>query len=164
MMIRIEHPDFVSRRLKVEAAGWWRAPRLYQRGVPVPASRGVYLVTTDAGETAPIRMRWDFIDPVPRLRLGQRTLTLARPLRWYEYLWLGLPLLLALECGALGALVGAFAKPCNGQIFRRQTQPWRRYLFTALLGIAAVAICTFLVLLLRLLLHRWSHNAWLLGG
>jgi len=165
MMIRIEHPDFVSRRLKVETAGWWRAPRLYQRGVPVPASRGVYLVTTDAGETAPIRMRWDFIDPVPRLRLGQRTLTLARPLRWYEYLWLGLPLLLlAFKGGVVGGLIGALAMHCNGQLFRRQTLPGRRYLLTGLLSLGAIAIFAFLALLLRAVLHRWVHGAWLLGG
>lgn len=164
MMIRIEHPDFVSRRLKVEVAGWWRAPRLYQRGVPVSAHRGVYLVTTDSGETAPIRLRWDFIDPVPRVRLGQRTLTLARPLRWYEYLWLGLPLLLILNGGLLGGLVGVFSMHCNGQLFRHQTLPWRRYLLTGLLSAGSIAIFTFLALLLRAVLHRWIHATWLLGG
>lgn len=155
MMIAIEHPEYVSRRLKVETAGWWHGPRLYQRGVPVPARRGLHLVTTDSGETAPVRLRWNFIDPVPRVRLGQRTLRLARPLRWFEYLWLGLPLILVLSDGVVGGLIGACTLHCNGLLYRQQTVPWRRYLVTGACSAGAIAIGSFLSLLLRTLLHHW---------
>jgi len=35
-----------------------------------------------------------------------QTITLVSPLRWYEYAWMSLPLLLVFAGGALGALFG----------------------------------------------------------
>jgi len=41
----------------------------------------------------------------------------VRPLYWYEYGWMALPILLAFAGGGLGALVGLGAAHLNSRIF-----------------------------------------------
>lgn len=149
MKARVEHPDFVQRRLKVESAGWWRRPRLYQDGLRVMPRRGVHLLTSDRGDTTPARLRYDYLDPMPVLRLGRQDIRLLRPFAWYDYLWLCLPLWLVWLGGVTGLLVGALAAHTNGLLFRSEQSLLRRYAWTAGVDLAALLILLFLKVVLR---------------
>ena len=63
-----------------------------------------------------------------------------RPLYWYEYGWMALPILLAFAGGGLGALVGLGAAHLNSRIFWSDRAVWLRYVLTALVSLAAVGV------------------------
>jgi hypothetical protein len=152
MKVRVEHPDFMRRRLKVASAGWWGGPQLFQDGARVMSRRGVHLVTTDSGDSAAVRLRYDFVDPMPSLRIGRQIVHLLRPFHPLQYLWLCLPVLLVLVSGLPGLLVGLAAAHTNGLLFRAQEDPRRAYAHTGLASLAALLIAVFLSTLL--------HAAW----
>lgn len=58
-------------------------------------------------------------------------------LRWHEYLWAGLPLLLVLVGGAIGGLVGATAANYNVKLFRSDTPKVTKYVLTGLISLMA---------------------------
>ena len=71
-------------------------------------------------------------------------------LRWYQHIWLALPFILLLFGGAIGGACGGAAWTINGWVFRRTEHPMRRYLWTGLISLTAVAaFLTFIFLALR---------------
>lgn len=61
-------------------------------------------------------------------------------LRWLEYLWAGLPLLLILFGGAIGGFVGAVATSYNVRLFRSNASRARKYLLSGLILLMALLI------------------------
>lgn len=120
MLLAVSHRDFVSRRLQVQPAGWLCPPRLLVDGVEVrrQARRGLFFsVQDDVGQPVEIRLGHRFLDPYPSCRIAGQPVALAPPLTWYQYAWLGLPLLL-LGGGAFGGALGALAARLNGLVMR----------------------------------------------
>ena len=85
-----------------------------------------------------------WLDAVPKVEMGQETLESARPLTWFEYLWIGLPMALVLAGGALGVLVGITAVYSGARIFLGRRSTLSKYGLSALVSVAAVL--AFLVL------------------
>jgi hypothetical protein len=100
------------------------------------------------------RLRSNGIDPVPRLEVDGKAIELARPLKWYEYLWIGLPVLLIFAGGALGALIGLTATYCNAHVLRSERGVASRYALTALVSISATAAFIALAAILQILIRR----------
>jgi hypothetical protein len=53
-----------------------------------------YVVAADSGQEPPVKVVYNFLDPIPKLKIGAGTFTLADPLKWYEYVWIGVPMFL----------------------------------------------------------------------
>ncbi len=70
---------------------------------------------------------------------------LARPLTWFEYLWICLPIVFVLTGGALGLLVGITAIYSGARIFRGRRSTISKYGLSAIVSVAAVL--AFLVLI-----------------
>jgi hypothetical protein len=75
-------------------------------------------VVSDSGSEVLVKIKYNLVDPIPNLSIDDQPVKLAEPLRWYEYGWSGLPILLMFVGGALGGLVGGYATVLNGRIFR----------------------------------------------
>ena len=145
MRLPINHPDFVGQGLSVETGSLVRGPRLLRDGVPLSGVRGRYKVQTNRGAEAELLLRNPlFFDPVPRLRYGSETIHLARPLAWYEYLWIGLPLLLIFIGGFFGAISGMIATYFSARLLRSSQPAIVRYALSG--GVSLVAVVVFLVL------------------
>jgi Zn-dependent protease len=67
------------------------------------------------------------LDPIPKVKIGEETVELAKPLQWYEYAWIGVPKLLVFAGGALGGFVGAGSSAVNGRIFRSDRGALSKY-------------------------------------
>jgi YD repeat-containing protein len=87
-----------------------------------------------------VRLRGNGLDPIPKIEIAGSLIKLARPLRWYEYLWMGLPVLLVFEGGWVGALVGLAAVYSSTQIFRGDRTTTAKYALTGAISIAAVSV------------------------
>jgi Zn-dependent protease len=144
MRIPIQHAAFKSKRLSVETASFLAGPKLQLNGVVLKRKGGRYVVASDSGQELTIKVVYNFLDPIPKIGIGEEMIELAKPLQWYEYAWIGVPMLLVFVGGALGGFVGAGSTVVNGRIFRSDRGAVSKYALAAVTSITGAAI--FLVL------------------
>jgi hypothetical protein len=140
MRIGIKHPAFKSKHLSVEQASFFSGPKLLLDGVVVKKEKGGYPVVSDPGQQVMIQMRYNFLDPIPTIKIGDAAIELAKPLRWFEYAWIGLPMLLVFAGGALGGFVGGGSTVVNGRIFRSKRSTVAKYALAAVTTVAGAAV------------------------
>lgn len=154
MEIPIGQDRFVGRGLAVRTAGLFTGPRLIIDGAEAKGRRRRYVVRDNSGREVTIRLRTSYVDPIPKVEVDAQVLELARRLRWHEYAWMGLPILLSLGGGALGALVGMSAVYSSARIFRSERSDVSKYGLTALISVAAVFVFLVLALSIEAALKR----------
>jgi hypothetical protein len=150
MELPITHPAFQTTRLAVETAGFFRGPRLLVNDVPAERTKRKYIVRSDNGTNVTIELKANFLDSIPKVKVGDDMLNVARPLTWYEYVWLGIPILLVFTGGALGAFVGIFAVYSSARVFRGDRGAFAKYAVTALISVSAFVIFAVLVTALQI--------------
>ena len=137
MQLAIQHPAFKEQRLVVETAHWFRGPRLLLNGTVVPKKNGRYTVAADSGAEIAIQMKYNYLDPIPKVKVGDETAELASPLKWYEYVWIGIPIVLVFSGGAIGGLVGAMGATASGRVFRSGRGSFAKYGLSAAISLGA---------------------------
>jgi hypothetical protein len=137
MQLEVTHPAFKAQRLAVETAGWFTGPKLLLNGSIAEKRKGLYTIVSDAGTGIPIKLKYSFLDPIPKLTIGEEPVELAPSLKWYEYGWLGIPVLLIFMGGAIGGFVGALAACASGRVFRSNHSTLAKYGLSALITVGA---------------------------
>ena len=139
-------PGFEGRSVTLRPAGFVSGAKLFIGETPAPKGkrRLTYRLRKNDGTWADIKLKPRLFDPVPHLECDGRRIVPVRPLHWYEYGWMALPIVLAFSGGALGALVALGAAHLNSRIFRSDRAVWLRYVLTALVSLAA-AVAFFIV-------------------
>lgn len=106
-------------------AGYFRGLKVYldsQRLKPVQKSffkrTKTYLVRDEENQLYEIKLKKRYFDAIPVLYVNGETAELAPKLKWYEYLWIFIPLLLVFG-GFFGALIGGTAAFTNSILFRK---------------------------------------------
>ena len=150
MRIEIDHPAFKRQLLAVETASVFSGPKLLMNGVVIKKEKGSYPVVSDVGDNKLIQIRYNLVDPVPRIKVDGQTFNLREPLQWYEYAWSGLPILLVFSGGALGGLVGGVATMANGRLFRSERGALAKYGLAGVITVSAVAVFFVLAIALQL--------------
>lgn len=140
MDIPIDHPSFVRRRLAVRPAGLLRGVKLLHDSSEVKGKRGRFEVRDDTDKTRVVELKGRFIDPLPVLSIDGESIDLGRPLAWYEYAWLGLPIVLVTVGGALGGALGFGAAYSSARIFRSDRSGLAKYALTGLISVSAAII------------------------
>src|SRR2546423_14334091 len=118
MDLPIKHEAFAGRGLAVRTAGFFKCPRLVIYGGEVKGKRLRFSLRDNSGQEREIRLKSNGLDPVPKVQIGGQAIELARPLAWYEYVWMGIPIALVFVGGGLGALLGLAAVYSSARIFR----------------------------------------------
>jgi hypothetical protein len=152
MRFPISRSGFEGQDLSVETAGFFGGARVLHNGNPVERRKGRFPVRSNQGQEVLIRLKSNFLDPIPKVIFGDQTIVLARPLTWYEYLWIGLPVLLVLTGGALGAIVGVVATYASARIFRSDRSAIAKYALTALVSLGALVAFAVLALVAQQLI------------
>ncbi len=135
----IAHPGFQRHSLSFRPARLFGSSAVLLDGVPVKRVKGKYIIKNDAGDDVVIQLRPSLIDPVPLVMIGTENVRLVAPLRWFEYAWVGFPVLLVFAGGALGGGIGAFAAFSNSRIFRSERSTAARYALTGLVSLVSLA-------------------------
>jgi hypothetical protein len=138
MDIPIKHQAFANRGLALRPAGLFNGPQLILDGRKVKGKRLRFSVRDNSGVSCEIRLRSNHIDPVPRVQIGDQTLELARPLAWYEYVWMSFPIILVFSGGVLGAMFGVAGVLASARIFRSDHASAAKYVLSTLFSIGAV--------------------------
>jgi hypothetical protein len=153
MELPVNAAGFSARKLSV-VTSVWRGARLFVDGAPAEGKRGAYTVRDDAGQDVAVALKNRVYDPIPLLTVGGASVELARPLAWYEYAWIGVPLLLAVNGGALGGLFGGLAFYASAHVFRSGRGAAAKYALSALLSVAAFVALVICAVILRILIRR----------
>ncbi len=90
----------------------------------------------------------------PQLEVGGKVFTFVSPLKWYEWLWSGLPVGLFMVGGFVGALLGFLALSINTKIFRSEQNDVIKYGLTGAVSFIAVAGYLIIALVISLLLGQ----------
>ena len=151
MQIEVQHPSFKTQRLTVETASWFRGPRLLVNGAVEQKKKGRYTVTSDSGAEISIQLKYNFLDPIPKIKIGDEIVELASPLKWYEYVWIGIPIVLVFSGGAIGGLVGVVAAIASGKIFRGNNGSAAKYGLSALITLGSFIAFVVLATVFQLL-------------
>ncbi|MCX6029569.1 MAG: hypothetical protein NT169_09750 [Chloroflexi bacterium] len=154
----IKLEGFEAQQLTVKPAGWVTGPKLLINGQPAPKGpkRNQLLLQRDDGTEAVAELRNSALglDPVPQLIVDGKPIHLAMLLKWYQWIWGGLPTVLVFVGGALGALCGLVAFGINARTFRSQRTNVIKYGITAGVSILAVIVYFILAVLFNLAIGR----------
>lgn len=129
---------------KIEAKiNFMTGPKLFVNGLPAPRGlrRGEMVLQRNDGR--PVYARWKpqmlGLD-VPQLNVDGQTIDLAPPLKWYQWVWSALPILIVFFGGLIGAIAGVIAFSINTGIFRSTTNETIKYVITGVISILAVIV------------------------
>lgn len=149
----VEHPFFIRQRLVVRSAGFFKGPMVLVDGVETKLVKRKGEIENDEGKLVAIELKGTFLDPIPVIVLDGQTIRLAKPLEWYEYAWMCLPILLMFMGGALGGFIGGFAAMSSSRIFRSERSTVVKYVVTGLVSVAAFLVYLLLAGFVQGLIH-----------
>jgi len=136
----INCPGFDDGALVVRTAGVFSGAKVLLNGVALKPKKDIAVVQDNNGKEVQIRINTHYIDPVPSIQIGDETLDLVRPLTWYEYVWMGLPILLMHAGGSLGGMLGLGAAYINTRIIRGSAETKVKYIQSGAVSLGA-ALC-----------------------
>lgn len=141
---RIE--GFEDRELEVNVS-FWSGPKLLIDGKPAPkgSKRGELLLTRSDGSQAVVRWQPQLLGfDVPKMLVDGKVANLVEPLKWYQIVWSGLPILLLFVGGAIGALAGLLGFSASARVFRSNLNGFVKYLVSA--GVSLLAVVAYYVM------------------
>ncbi|NTU83636.1 MAG: hypothetical protein HGA45_30410 [Chloroflexales bacterium] len=140
---------FEGQAIVVQPAGFLSGPKLLVNGQPAAKGqkRGQMVLRRNDGSEALATWKPQFID-VPRLIVDGQTINVAEPLKWYVWLWSGLPFILVVVGGAIGAVVGMIGFGVNANIFRSSWPTAAKFAVSAIVSVVAVVAYIVLAALL----------------
>jgi hypothetical protein len=156
MRYTLSIPGFENRELMLETGGFWSGPKLMIDGAPAPKGpkRGQFSLRRNDGTEAIAQLRVKFfLDPLPQVELDGQSFLAAEPLKWYEWLWAGLPFAMIIIGGALGGGIGGLMMAINGRVFRSNLKTPAKYLLTGSISAGAFIAYFLLALLLNFTIH-----------
>jgi hypothetical protein len=137
--------------------GFWTGPRLLVNGEPAPkgSKRGEMILRRDDGRQVNASWKPQFLGlDVPQLVVDGRTVQLVEPLKWYQWVWGGWPIVLLFVGGALGAIAGMLGAVINARIFRAEISEILKYVVTGVVSILAVLVYFVAAISLSLMINR----------
>ncbi len=136
---------------------FWAAPKLLVNGEPAPkgTKRGEIVLQRNDGKQVTATWKPQFLGlDVPQLVVDGKVITLVEPLRWYQWIWGGWPVMLLLIGGALGAIAGIIAAAINAKVFRTELSDVLKYVVTGVVSVLAVVAYFVAAIILSLLINR----------
>lgn len=135
----IDAPEFKGQDLTVRFS-FWKGPQLYLDGELQKADKKklfsytrLYKVKNVEQEDIGVRISSKILDPNPVVAINERFYPIEYDLRWYEYLWLGFPLLLFLVGGLIGIVLGSVTMLVNSRYFQSRRKVVEKYSLTGLI-------------------------------
>lgn len=141
MKYLINLPGFEGQTIELQSAGLLTGAKLLVDGQPAPKGqkRGEMLLRRNDGKDVVVRFKGIFLD-VPVLLVDDELVQVAEPLKWYEWGWNCLPILIVVGGGAIPFLISFIALSLNLKIFRQQQTTLAKYGLTGLVTVVAFLI------------------------
>lgn len=137
MDIPVRLPGMEGRNVTLRVAGNFTGPKLMLNGQPVAKQNGAFQLRSNAGSALDVKFKGRFLDPIPNLVVGGQTIQLVPALAWYQYVWMGIPMILMFMGGAIGGLCGGVAAAMSSRVFRSNFNEGAKYALTGLISLGA---------------------------
>lgn len=140
MRYQVNLQGISGHKIEVEPQDVFHAARVLVDGRPAVkgGKRGQFMVPGADGHNTVVELKSTFLDPIPQVLWAGQKIPLAPPLKWYQWIWCGLPILLLFAGGAIGGAVGGIGVTLNVRIVRSEMNAVMRYAITALVSLAAL--------------------------
>ena len=160
MSYKVSIEGFEGQDIEVKTS-FWLGPKLVVNGVPAPkgSKRGEMLLQRNDGRQVIARWKPQFMGlDVPQLIVDDKVINLVEPLKWYQGIWGGLPIVLVFvfiggALGALGTIAGIIGFTINTKIFRTGMNSVLKYVITGVVSVLAV-VAYFIAAMLFTMLIR----------
>jgi len=142
---------FEGQNIEVQSS-MWTGPKLLVDGQRAQKGtrRGEMLLQRNDGRQVVAAWKPQAIGlDVPQLVVDGKTIQFVEPLKWYQWLWGGLPIVLIFIGGALGAFFGVVAFSISTKIFRSELNGFAKFILSAIVSAIAVVLYLFLATLIR---------------
>lgn len=126
-----------GQKLAVRLAGTFAGPQLVLNGQTVNKQSGQFFLRSNAGSTLAIKFKARFLDPIPNLLVGGQTIEVTPPLKWYQYAWMAIPIILVFSGGLIGGLCGGLAAGISSRVFRSDSSEGMKFALTGLISAGA---------------------------
>ena len=134
---------FEGQTLEVQPAGILTGPRLLVNGQPAAKGPRYGLMLLRRSDGREVVAAWRpqlFGLDVPQLLIEGQRINVVEPLKWYVWLWCGLPVLMVFMGGALGALAGFIGFGVSTKIFRTSLSGPAKFGLSLLMSLLAVVV------------------------
>lgn len=135
MEYSINLPEIENEKLKLVVPKFFGRTKLFYNDIEVKKSNNRYSINNGNDKPLLITLKNNYLDPIPKMFVNDNPVQVATPIKWFEYIWMGLPILLILQGGLLGALFGFIALRLNINIFRNTKNIIGKYSFTLLISL-----------------------------
>lgn len=141
--------------VELEAGGLVAGPKLFVNDAPARqgAKRGEFLIPGDNGEEIVVRLKPQFIDPIPALEANGQLIRVVPAFTW-EWIFVGLPFLLVATGGCIGGLVGGIGSWGNAMVLRSEMPTGAKAAVAALITAATLGGGFIVLGMLQLMLKR----------
>jgi hypothetical protein len=156
MAYKVSLPGFTLQTIEVQHS-MLSGSKLLVNGQPAEKDPGTgqMQLRRDDGVVVIAKLRRNMMGfDVPSLVVDGQVVKVVEPLKWYEWLWIALPILLIFVGGALGVICGGVAVLINANIFRTNRKLTMKFLFTGLISLAAGVVYLVVAILLTALISR----------
>ncbi len=145
---------FEGQKIEVQPASFFGSAKLLVNNMEARQGikRGEMILTRNDGREVVATWRNTFLD-IPKLVVDNKTISVAKPLAWYEWVWSGWPIVLTFAGGAIGGIIGALALVANLSIFRSQQNTLLKYILTGAISFFAAIVFLVTIAALRFLLN-----------
>jgi hypothetical protein len=132
---------FEGQNIELQAAGLISGAKLLVNGETAPKGkkRGEMLLRHNDGREVIAKFQNAFLD-IPKLKIDEQVIQVVEPLKWYEWAWNAIPLLIIFSGGAIPAVIGFLAFSINATLFRSQKTTLAKYGLTGLVSFAALIV------------------------
>ena len=136
---------------------FWSGPKLLVNGEPASkgSKRGEMVLQRNDGRQVTASWKPQFLGlDVPQLLIEGKAINLVEPLKWYQWVWGGWPVLLLFAGGALGAMAGMLAVAINAKVFRAEMSEVLKYLVSGVVSVLAVVAYFIAAMIFSILINR----------
>ena len=136
---------------------FWSGPKLLINGNPAPkgSKRGEMMLQRNDGKQVIASWKPQVLGlDVPQLIVDGKVTNLVEPLKWYQWVWGGWPVLLVFMGGVLGAVAGMIGFIINAKIFRTKMNDVLKYVISGVVSVLAVIAYFVAAIIFSLLMGR----------
>jgi len=131
---------FEGQNIEVQV-GFWTGPKLLINSEPAAKGikRGEMIIQRNDGKQVTASWKGQALGlDIPQLVVDGKVIDLVEPLKWYQWVWGGWPIILLFAGGALGALAGMLSVVINTRVFRMEMNDILKYILSGIVAVLAV--------------------------
>lgn len=147
---------FEGQNIEVNTS-FWTGTKLLVNGDPAQKGnkRGEMILQRNDGKQVIATWKPQFLGlDVPQLTVDGKPVILVEPLKWYQWVWSGWPIILLFIGGALGAIAGMVSFSINTKIFRTEMNDALKYIASGIVSVLAVIAYFVAAVIVSLLINR----------